>query len=51
MKECLNTTIEIERDHISIEYHDLSGLAKDVVASVVMLAVTVTGDRGDCDFS
>lgn len=39
--ECLNTAIEIVVDRISTEFHDLSGLAKDVAAGAVMLAVTV----------
>ena len=39
--ECLNTAIEIVVDRISTEFHNLSGLAKDVAAGAVMLAVTV----------
>lgn len=39
--ECLNTAIEIVVDRISTEFHDLSGLAKDVAAGAVMIAVIV----------
>ncbi len=40
--EVLNTAIEAVVDRIGLEIHPLSGLAKDLGSSAVMIALTIT---------
>lgn len=40
--ELLNTAIEVVVDRIGSEYHELSGLAKDIASASVFIAMVIT---------